>query len=79
MTAFVEYRPTPRTAINFGCRQSARARTPLATGSCSRPTELLPTSVFDEFRDRNRHQAFQITLKQSFGGGGGTRVASKGK
>jgi hypothetical protein len=39
----------------------------------------MPTSVFDEFRDRDRHQSFQITLKQSFGGATGTKVAAKGK
>jgi hypothetical protein len=35
--------------------------------------------VFEEFRDRDRHPSFQITLKQSFGGATGTRVAAKGQ
>ena len=33
--------------------------------------------VFNEFRERNRHRSFGITLKQSFGGGGGTKVAAQ--
>ncbi len=28
------------------------------------------TSVIDEFRERNRHRNFGLTLKQSFGGSG---------
>jgi hypothetical protein len=44
-----------------------------------RPDRSAPTTIFEEFRDRDRHQAFQITLKQSFGGATGTKVASRGK
>ncbi|MEA3078657.1 MAG: hypothetical protein QOF05_65, partial [Sphingomonadales bacterium] len=44
-----------------------------------RPNRAEPDFVFDEFRDRNRHRSFQITLKHSFGGASGTKVASKGK
>jgi len=75
MTAFVEFRPTPRTAINFSvdnllATHAARNRI------LFRPNRAEPDRVFDEFRDRDRHQSFQITLKQSFGGATGTRVAS---
>jgi hypothetical protein len=75
MTAFVEFRPTPRTAINFSVdnlldTHAARDRV------LFRPNRAVPNLVFDEFRDRDRHQSFQITLKQSFGGATGTRVAS---
>ena len=77
-TAFVEYRPTPRLAINFSVdnaldTHAARDRL-LFT-----PNRAHPTLIRDEFRDRDRHPSFQITLKQSFGGATGTRVASKGK
>ena len=78
MTAFIEYRPTPRTAINFFVdnlldTHAARDRILFA------PDRAHPTSVLEEFRDRDRHPAFQITLKQSFGGsGGGTKVAKSG-
>jgi hypothetical protein len=77
-TAFVEYRPTPRLAINFSVdnaldTHAARDRV------LFRPDRAHPTSVFDEFRDRDRHPSFQVTLKQSFGGATGTRVAAKGQ
>ena len=42
------------------------------------PNRAEPDQVFDEFRDRNRHRSFRITLKQSFGGSGGAKVAAKG-
>ncbi|HWC55411.1 MAG TPA: outer membrane beta-barrel protein [Sphingomicrobium sp.] len=78
MTAFIEYRPTPRTAINFFIdnlldTHAARDRILFS------PDRAHPTSVLEEFRDRDRHPAFQITLKQSFGGTTGTKVASKDK
>ena len=77
MTAFIEYRPTPRTAINFFVdnlldTHAARDRILFS------PDRAHPTSVLEEFRDRDRHPAFQITLKQSFGGGGMTKVAKSG-
>ena len=78
MTAFVEYRPTPSTAITFSVdnlldTHAARDRLLFS------PNRAQPDSLINEFRDRDRHQSFQITLKQSFGGAGGTKVASKGK
>jgi len=78
MTAFIEFRPTDRLAINFSVdnalsTHAARDRT------LFRPNRAEPDVVLNEFRDRNRHRSFQITLKQSFGGGGGAKVAAKGK
>ena len=78
LTAFVEYRPSPRTAINLSIdnglsTHGARERI------LFRPNRAQPDVLFDEFRDRNRHRSFQVTLKQSFGGAGGTKVAAKGK
>lgn len=78
LTAFVEYRPTPRTAINFSVdngldTHAARDRIMFS------PDRAHPGSIFEEYRNRDRHPAFQITLKQSFGGASGTRVASRGK
>jgi hypothetical protein len=75
LTAFFEYRPSARTAIrldidNALSTHAARERL------LFRPNRDDPKSIFDEFRDRNRHRAFQITFKQSFGGGS-TKVASK--
>jgi hypothetical protein len=76
MTAFFEYRPSARTAIrldvdNALSTHAARERI------LFRPNRDDPHFIFDEFRERNRHQAFQITFKQSFGGSGATKVASK--
>jgi hypothetical protein len=77
MTAFVEYRPTPRMAINLSVdnlldTHAARHRLTFM------PNRAHPTLVRDEYRDRDRHPSFQITLKHSFGGATATRVASKG-
>lgn len=78
MTAFVEFRPTARTAINFSV-DNALSTHAARNRILFRPNRADPDFVFDEFRDRNRHRSFQITLKQSFGGAGGAKVASKGK
>jgi hypothetical protein len=69
MTAFIEYRPAPQTAIRFDAdnvlnTHAARNRL------IFRPNRLDPDFVVNEFRDRNRHRGFWVTLKQSFGGGG---------
>jgi len=78
MTAFIEYRPTPRMAINFSI-DNALSTHAARDRILFRPNRAEPDNVFDEFRDRNRHRSFQITLKQSFGGASGARIASKGK
>ena len=68
MTAFAEYRPGRSTAIRFDVdnvlsTHAARDRLIFT------PNRAFPDSIVREFRDRNRHPSFQITLKQSFGGG----------
>ncbi len=78
MTAFIEYRPTPRMAINFSI-DNALSTHAARHRILFRPNRAEPDQVFDEFRDRNRHRSFQITLKQSFGGSSGTKVAAKGQ
>ena len=78
MSAFVEFRPTPRLAINLSVdnlRDTHAARERLLFS----PNRAHPSIVLDEFRDRDQHRAVSITLKHSFGGATGTRVASKGK
>jgi len=77
MTAFIEFRPTSRTAINFSI-DNALSTHAARDRLLFRPNRAEPQLVFDEYRDRNRHRAFQITLKQSFGGGA-TKIAAKGK
>lgn len=69
-TAFVEYRPAPRTSVTFDIDNLFDT-----TGERER-TFFLPNRsslepAFVERRVRNRHVAFGLTLKQSFGGANG--------
>jgi hypothetical protein len=73
-TAFIEYRPTGRTSItldvdNMFETSGNRIRTIYL------PNRAAPEDVIEETRERNRHLAFSLTLKQSFGGSSGTGVA----
>jgi hypothetical protein len=73
-TAFIEYRPRASTAITFDVdnlfnTSGNRDRT------LFRPDRAHPTIVYDELRERNRHLSLGLTLKQSFGASGGTKVA----
>jgi len=69
-TAFIEYRPTARTAIILDLDNAFET-----SGNRLRilydPNRAGPEDVIREFRERNRHIAVGLTLKQSFGGGGG--------
>jgi outer membrane receptor protein involved in Fe transport len=75
-TAFVEYRLNPKTSITFDIDNALNT-----SGNRERllfiPNRAAPTLTLDEFRERNRHLSLGLTLKQSFGGGGGASVASK--
>jgi len=69
-TAFVEYRPNPRWSVTFDVDNAlntwaARDRLIFL------PNRLTPEFVFNEFRERNRHVNFGLTIKRSFGGGNG--------
>lgn len=67
-TAFIEYRPTARTAVSFNVDNSFDT-----SGNRERllffPNRATPEDVVREVRERNRHISFGLTLKQSFGGG----------
>ena len=73
-TAFVEFRPSARTAITFDVDNAFQT-----SGNRKRilffPNRATPEDVIREIRERNRHITLGLTLKQSFGGGGGTGVA----
>jgi hypothetical protein len=75
-TAFVEYRPSPKTAITLDVDNAfnthAYRERIFFTPNRSSPQ---PSSI--ELRERNRHISVGLTLKQTFGGGGATRVAQK--
>ena len=76
-TAFVEYRPSARTSLTLNVDNAfnthAYRERKFYTPSRSSPE---PSSI--EFRERNRHINVGLTLKQTFGsGGGGARVAQQ--
>lgn len=69
-TAFIEYRPDLRTSIrfdvdNFLNTHAARQRLIFF------PNRLDPQRAISEFRNRDRHRDFGLTLKRSFGGASG--------
>jgi hypothetical protein len=75
-TAFVEYRPDARTSITLDLDNALRT-----SGNRHRirffDDRADPTPfIIDEFRERNRHWDFGLTLKRTFGGGGTTQVAA---
>jgi len=73
-TAFIEYRPTTRTAVSFNVDNSFDT-----SGNRERilfdPNRSAPTIVIREFRERNRHISVGLTLKHSFGGASSSGVA----
>lgn len=74
-TAFVEYRPRDGTTITLDL-DNAFDTSGNRNRILFRPNRELPTQVIDEFRERNRHLNFGLTLKQTFGrGSNGSGVA----
>ncbi len=69
-TAFVEYRPDPRTSVTLDLDNAINTHG-MRDRLISIPNRLNPEFVIDEFRERNRHLNFGLTLKQTFGGAGG--------
>ena len=69
-TAFVEYRPRPRTSITLDLDNAFNGH-----GQRNRliftPNRANPDVVENEFRERNRHLNFGLTIKQAFGGAAG--------
>lgn len=79
-TAFVEYRPGPRTSITLDL-DNAISTSGNRNRLIFRPNRADPDLIMNEFRERNRHLNFGLTLKQTFGGGaakpnGGTPPAN---
>ena len=75
-TAFVEYRPDARTSITLDLDNALRT-----SGNRERirffddradPDPI----IINEFRERNRHWNFGLTIKRTFGGGGAKVVAA---
>lgn len=68
-TAYIEYRPRPGTVIKLDLDNAFDT-----SGNRNRllfdPNRFQPDFRINEFRERNRHLNFGLTLKQSFGGNG---------
>lgn len=64
-TAFFEYRPSAKTTVTFDI-DNATSTHGQRRRKFSFPDRSEPPSVV-EFRDRNNHRAFTLTLKQQFG------------
>ncbi len=68
-TAFVEYRPDPRTSVTFDIDNA------IATHGMRNREIYIPNRaaadpfVINEFRERNRHLNLGLTIKRTFGGG----------
>lgn len=67
-TAFVEYRPDPRTSITLDLDNAINTHG-MRNRLISIPNRLTPGLVLNEFRERNRHLNFGLTVKRTFGGG----------
>ena len=68
-TAFIEFRPRGGTTITLDL-DNALDTSGNRNRLLFRPNRANPTVVINEFRERNRHLNFGLTLKQSFGGSG---------
>jgi hypothetical protein len=69
--AFIEYRPGARTSVTLSVDHTFGKRNRLLFF----PNRADPELIVNEFRERDRHLSVGLTLKQSFGGTGGTKVA----
>ena len=73
--AFVEYRPSSKTSLALDVQHVFGKRNRLLFF----PNRAEPDTIINEYRERDQHISIGLTLKQSFGGGGGKKVASKDK
>ena len=71
--AFVEYRPSTRTSVTLNVDHTFGKRNRLLF----LPNRAEPDTVINEARERDQHISIGLTLKQTFGGAGGTKVAKK--
>ena len=71
--AFVEYRPAANTSVTLNVDHTFGKRNRLLF----RPNRADPSLIINEYRERDQHISVGLTLKQTFGSGGGTKVAKK--
>jgi hypothetical protein len=69
--AFIEYRPSAKTSLTLDANHVFGKRNRLLF----RPNRAEPDFIINEFRERDQHISIGLTLKQTFGGGGETKVA----
>ena len=67
-TAFVEYRPDARTAVTLDLDNALNTHG-VRNRLLFRPNRFEPTTILNEFRERNRHVRVGLTIKRTFGGG----------
>ena len=75
--AFVEYRPSTRTTATFEVNNLFNTRG-LRTREFTFPNRSSPDPSFNEFRERNSHLSFTLSLKRSFGGAGKAAAPAAG-
>ncbi|HEU4876518.1 MAG TPA: hypothetical protein VFT07_01600, partial [Sphingomicrobium sp.] len=66
-TAFVEYRPSARTTVTFDV-DNLFSTHGLRNRLFTFPNRARPKPSLNEFRERNSHPSFALTLKRTFGG-----------
>jgi hypothetical protein len=76
-TAFIEYRPDPRTSVTFDIDNAINTHAK-RNRDIFIPNRLDPDFEVNEFRERNRHLNFGLTVKRTFGGSGGQQNAAPG-
>jgi hypothetical protein len=70
-TAFVEYRPSDRTTVTFDVDNLLSTKG-VRNRTFSFPNRSNPIPGLHEYRERNSHRAFTLTVKRTFGGGAKT-------
>ncbi len=71
-TAFIEYRPDPRTSITFDIDNAINTHG-MRNREIYIENRATPNPfVINELRERNRHLNLGLTIKRTFGGGGGS-------
>ena len=76
-TAFVEYRPDARSTITLDL-DNAFSTHGVRNRLIFSPNRTNPNPAVNEFRERNRHPNFRLTLKRTFGGASPQATSSGG-
>jgi hypothetical protein len=77
-TAFVEFRPDPRTSVTFDIDNAINTHGVRGRLIFDPNRADHDPFVIDEFRERNRHLNLGLTVKRTFGGGGASNQNDPG-